>query len=369
MASLQSVTIIYLVGLICLFQAAVHFLALHKNKDLSQKAWVAYSALMGLGLIWLVAAQGSPQTGEQINTERYFPVFAFFLILVAQLARFTALSQSFGRAIQKKPLMMSIAGIFAIVFLYKWSLYLGAPLGSLETIVLLPLAASSCITAWYAGSLSHQKNYFSISWLSKVLWVEAAIFVCLALGALAGMGQDYIDLNSGVILAFSLAVLFLQLGTYMLWFIHCGEKNSLVFRASEDQLKQAARKVNAKSTQDNQVEEGNLLLGKTKAKSKFKSVSKVEDGSETALTSKELDVLKLVVTGSKNKEIADSLGISEASMKVHKSRMTSKLGVKTIPELKDALEKILSSSSQEPKTAMIEAPSDITPSQGSPSLA
>lgn len=356
MASLQSVTIIYLVGLICLFQAGVHFLALNPNKELSQKAWVTYSALMGISLIWLV--------GVQTETERYFPIFAFLLVLFAQLARFTALSQSFGRAIQKKPLIMSIAGIFAIVFLYKWSQFLGAPLGSLETIVLLPIAASSCITAWYAGSLSNQKKYFSMTWLSRVLWIEAAIFVCLALGALAGMGQDYVDLNSGVILTLSLAVLFLQLGIYMLWFIHCAEKTSHVFRASEDQLKLFSKKTSAKSTQETPLE-GETI--KTKAKAKSKLTNRAEEATESALTTKEMDVLKLVVTGSKNKEIADSLGISEASVKVHKSRMTSKLGVKTIPELKDALEKILSSGSQDSK-AGASSQEEVFP-QISPSLA
>lgn len=341
MASLHSVTIIYLVGLICLFQAGVHFLALNKDKELSQKAWVAYSALMGLGLIWFV--------GVQTETERYFPTFAFLLVLFALLARFTALSQSFGRAIQKKPLIMSIAGIFAIVFLYKWSQYLGAPLGSLETIVLLPIAVSSCITAWYAGSLLNQKKYFSMTWLSRVLWIEASIFVCLALGALAGMGQDYVDLNSAVILALSLAILFVQLGIYMLWLIHCAEKSLPIFRATEEQLKPNNRKTQTKSSQEIQLDRLSSETVKARAKSKSKTTYKTEDIAESALTTKEMDVLKLVVTGGKNKEIANSLGISEASVKVHKSRMTSKLGVKTIPELKEALEKLLSTNSKDIK--------------------
>ena len=61
---------------------------------------------------------------------------------------------------------------------------------------------------------------------------------------------------------------------------------------------------------------------------------------DSHLTAKEIEVLKLVVQGLKNKEIAESMQISEASVKVHKSRMTSKLGVKTLPALKQALENL-----------------------------
>ena len=43
--------------------------------------------------------------------------------------------------------------------------------------------------------------------------------------------------------------------------------------------------------------------------------------------------------GKKNKEIAEILNISEVSVKVHKSRMINKLGVKTLPELTAALDR------------------------------
>src|SRR5580700_2119314 len=49
--------------------------------------------------------------------------------------------------------------------------------------------------------------------------------------------------------------------------------------------------------------------------------------AHTDLTSRELDVLRLVVEGLANKQIAQRLGIGEKTIKTHVSRVLSKLGV------------------------------------------
>jgi two-component system NarL family response regulator len=46
-----------------------------------------------------------------------------------------------------------------------------------------------------------------------------------------------------------------------------------------------------------------------------------------SLTSRELDVLKLIVSGRSNKEIGNELAISEATVKTHINSILSKLGV------------------------------------------
>jgi two-component system NarL family response regulator len=48
-------------------------------------------------------------------------------------------------------------------------------------------------------------------------------------------------------------------------------------------------------------------------------------GSE--LTARELDVLKAIVAGRSNKEIASDLSITEATVKTHINNILSKLGV------------------------------------------
>jgi two-component system response regulator FixJ len=52
-----------------------------------------------------------------------------------------------------------------------------------------------------------------------------------------------------------------------------------------------------------------------------------------ALTPRELEVLKHVVRGKLNKQIADELGIHERTVKLHRTAITTKLGVHSTAEL------------------------------------
>jgi FixJ family two-component response regulator len=49
------------------------------------------------------------------------------------------------------------------------------------------------------------------------------------------------------------------------------------------------------------------------------------------LTTRERDVLRLVVTGMLNKQIAGELGIAEKTVKIHRSHMTHKMGAGSSP--------------------------------------
>lgn len=51
------------------------------------------------------------------------------------------------------------------------------------------------------------------------------------------------------------------------------------------------------------------------------------------LTDREYEVLTYVITGMLNKQIADALDISEKTVKVHRGRVTEKLGVYSVAEL------------------------------------
>jgi RNA polymerase sigma factor (sigma-70 family) len=51
------------------------------------------------------------------------------------------------------------------------------------------------------------------------------------------------------------------------------------------------------------------------------------------LTPREFDVLKLVIGGMLNKQIASQLGTSEATIKVHRGRVMEKMEVKSVAEL------------------------------------
>jgi len=51
------------------------------------------------------------------------------------------------------------------------------------------------------------------------------------------------------------------------------------------------------------------------------------------LTARETQVMHLVVSGLLNKQIAADLGTVEKTIKVHRGRMMSKLGVRTVADL------------------------------------
>ena len=54
---------------------------------------------------------------------------------------------------------------------------------------------------------------------------------------------------------------------------------------------------------------------------------------EQTLTPRERDVMKLVITGMLNKQIAAELGIEEITVKVHRGRVMSKMGTQSVAEL------------------------------------
>jgi FixJ family two-component response regulator len=51
------------------------------------------------------------------------------------------------------------------------------------------------------------------------------------------------------------------------------------------------------------------------------------------LSPREVDVLRLILTGMLNKQVAGELSIAEHTVKLHRHSITEKLGVKSIPEM------------------------------------
>ena len=59
----------------------------------------------------------------------------------------------------------------------------------------------------------------------------------------------------------------------------------------------------------------------------------VQSCAKPILTNRETDVLKLIIKGLMNKEIADSLNIGIETVISHRKKITSKLGIKTVSGL------------------------------------
>ena len=59
-----------------------------------------------------------------------------------------------------------------------------------------------------------------------------------------------------------------------------------------------------------------------------------------SLTPRELEVLRCVITGALNKQIAACLGIAEKTVKIHRGQVMRKLGTKTVAELIQTCQRI-----------------------------
>lgn len=59
-----------------------------------------------------------------------------------------------------------------------------------------------------------------------------------------------------------------------------------------------------------------------------------------ALTPRELQVYRLLVTGLLNKQIGSELGITEHTVKLHRGKITEKLGIKSVAELVNLAQKL-----------------------------
>jgi FixJ family two-component response regulator len=53
----------------------------------------------------------------------------------------------------------------------------------------------------------------------------------------------------------------------------------------------------------------------------------------STLTARELEVYRLIITGMLNKQIAARLNITEHTVKLHRGKITDKLGVKSVAEM------------------------------------
>jgi DNA-binding NarL/FixJ family response regulator len=117
------------------------------------------------------------------------------------------------------------------------------------------------------------------------------------------------------------AVLMLSMHTEETWVrqaIEAGAKGYVLKNALDLELAAAIRKVAAGETVfDPQVEQGSALKGERNA----------------GLTLRELEVLKMIVDGKSNKEIAAELGLSANTVSVHRANIMNTLGIHKTAEL------------------------------------
>jgi len=105
--------------------------------------------------------------------------------------------------------------------------------------------------------------------------------------------------------------------------IRAGARGFLLKDVTLKQLTEAIRTLKAGGTLIKPAITERILRGLERAKPDFPSLNPPDP-----LTERETAVLRLMVTGYSNREIADAIGVSEGTVKNHVSSILSKLGVR-----------------------------------------
>jgi two-component system response regulator DegU len=119
---------------------------------------------------------------------------------------------------------------------------------------------------------------------------------------------------------------------YILKSIEAGASGYLLKDTNKEEFVKAIKAV-AKGEKYFSTSISNILATGYLHRIKKEGAKSAEDDSENGLTRREKGILKLIVQGQSNREIADSLSISIRTIEVHRSNMMKKLKVKNAVEL------------------------------------
>lgn len=361
MLPLDNVTTIYLTGFVAI-AFAVTELILFRKKGFSAYLWAAGYLFVGLGYIVTLHNIADPLPHSWVAG----PI----AVLLGSLVTLSSLGIWSGYTLPKKASLICLGGVALTATLFHFSRLFEAPLGSLEAILLAPVSATIIYSGWFAGVQALQTRSKYIYLISGVFWVQGIFMAVLTLGALAAKGSDYIIVTSEVVYWTSLINLGAVLIANIAWSLQISEdlliKNGLVKTAVAD-----------KSPAKDKLTEKPSLFNKEDKPVKEKTINKKADATETIsvnpdlftegeklallekLTDKEREVFFLASEGKKNGEIATILNSSEASVKVHRSRMTGKLGMKKPEELKKLITtESAASNSKEDQTSLPKSDDD-----------
>ena len=105
--------------------------------------------------------------------------------------------------------------------------------------------------------------------------------------------------------------------------IGAGAKGYLTHRAKESEIRLAIDIV-----QDGSIWAPRKVLARLLESTATAEAARAKTGGEIKLTEREAQVLRLLVAGQPNREIAEALGIDVITVKAHVGRLMRKVGVK-----------------------------------------
>jgi DNA-binding CsgD family transcriptional regulator len=364
MLNIDNLTVVYLIGLVSLSYGIIQALTL-RDEQHSSRIWAISQIFFAFGFVGLVHFGNDPLTKSWIG--------CYALLVLGALIQLTAIAR-FGRnPIPKIPAVSCLLALAAVVFLFESTRVLGAPLSSLETLLLTPLLIIYIYMAWFSWKMGYIPNSIYLKLTSVAFWVYSVLLALTLLLCLFGLGRGLIDINSPEIGILALASLALSLITNYLWSVQAAELSetniSLVnfdialeakanavpifvtapgknmhARSSKNLTKEVkAEPVKnpanssisvAKSEKAGYVEKLNKSAPVKQAEANPDRMNIAEQEALLAsLTDREKEVFLLAADGMKNGQIAQELNSSESSIKVHRSRMVSKLSMSSVENL------------------------------------
>jgi DNA-binding CsgD family transcriptional regulator len=388
MFKIDNLTVVYLVGLVSLSYGIVQTLTL-RDEYKSSRIWAFAQILLGLGFIGLVYFGKDPLTKYWIGS--------YALLVLGALIQLTSIARFGKNPIPKVPAVSCLTALVIVVLLFESTRQLGAPLSSLETFLIAPLAAIYIYMAWFSGKMGYISNSPYLKLTSVAFWVYAVLMVLTLLLCLFGLGRGLIDIDSTEIGIIGIASLLLSLISNYLWSIQAAELSEtdinlvnfdialeakanavpvfITNPSKKGQSKQARnliKKVKGETNEstsfstvkvdsdDHLDEMATLATGKRVDLNPDELSIPEQEALVALLTAREKEVFILAAEGMKNGQIAKELNSSESSVKVHRSKMGSKLkmsGVENLAKLKKNVGLTMGSGKPEVET-VVEAESE-----------
>jgi len=370
MLQIDNLTVVYLIGLVSLSYGVVQALTL-RDEFHSSKIWALGQILFSMGFVGLVYFGQDPLPKAWIGS--------YAILVLAVLTQLTAIARFGQNTIPKIPAAICLVVLALVVILFESTRQLGAPLASLETLLFTPLTVAYIYMAWFSGKLGKISDSIYLKLSSGAFAIYGVLMAITLLISLAGLGQGITEIPSAEIRVLSLASLLLSLVTNYLWSIQAAELSQtdiklvnfgialeakanavpvFVTAPSKRGLMKQARKVVKGDSKleikaDSKVEEKKDTIYSaisTKVSEKADKANKVTTAKSTEtnpeslsadeqaallaqLTEREKEVFMLAADGMRNGQIAQALNSSESSIKVHRSRMTSKLSMSSVENL------------------------------------
>jgi DNA-binding CsgD family transcriptional regulator len=367
---IDNLTVVYLIGLVSLSYGIVQGLTL-RDEFQSSLIWAAGQILLGIGFVGLVYYGKDPLTKAWIAS--------YAILVLGTLTQLTAIARFGKNPIPQIPAIACLAGLAVVVVLFEAIRELGAPLASLETFLFAPLAAVYIYMAWFSWKMGRIANSIYLTIISIAFWLYAVLMTLTLLMSLFDLGRNLIDITSMEIGVLAIASLILSLVTNYLWsiqaaelsqtdihlinfdialeakanaipvFVNAPSKKGLSKKPAKeskalaaDSKKEAAHSPAVidqadQSDKDHHLDKQAKLTASKAAQNKPSAAKAAELNLEllsldeqaalvAQLTEREKEVFILAADGMKNGQIAQALNSSESSIKVHRSRMVSKLG-------------------------------------------